>query len=404
MNNKNLLYVAVGLVILIVLFLIVVVAPAQVRANEPTPTPTLVPPTETPTKVPLAVVKSMGGDIFTNSAADLLASQYGISVDVNTSIATFDMKNQDLSKYDCIFPGSENAFNEFVAAHAELSATLRSVKAFWTYGVIVTRRDLYYPYFEKYGISYKNDAGQYVIRYGIIVSAMERKLTYGQMFKEQAEKLSVEYAEDSTKQFLSWPVNVGHTNPLKSGGGAELVTLNLDYARESGAGTISAAEITPDLYAFVKDNLKAQHLQDTSSPTWFNTWKDKSRSYPLGATSESLVIGWYNSLTDKSEADKIVMMYPETTVSTTHIVACWTQPGYKLVQAFKENKDIQLIGANKNGMHTKALAIGQKPGNTDMPGVASEWDAFETIDNATFQIVKQALLEAKAELDAEVKK
>jgi hypothetical protein len=398
-QNPYLSLLGAGVAVLLLLISICSVPTAIVEnlptpMPSPTPRPTAIPtntPTPQPTMGPRVTVTCVEGATFLGAVKQYLLEKYNLNVEY-VRTGTFNIKTYPkLNQADCIWPGSMSAYEEFTRLFP--GKVIDKEEVFSTYEVICTRKDIFLEDFLRYGVAYKNN-NQYLFKMGVVVDAMRKDKTFAQMFKEQAALIGVSYQE---KEWMRLPVNIAYPNPTISSGGLEHKFLLASYSvpgHEDG-GTVVTVEDLEGMLPFLVKNFKSQPLQETGSPEWMKAYVAYSASYPLSANTESLFLGWYNSLSlakQKSDGDLIVCMYPaEWTGSTRHMLAALTPNGVRLVQAFRNDPYLQEFGWNNLGMRTPFGPLAEKPGKTDVEWIGINVRSIGSPQAAAFDRLLQAL-------------
>lgn len=373
MNRKHL----VGLVALIVLFAAIGLGRYAINTapKPPTPTPTAtLAPSATP-RPPATEFVCAGGDIFFTMDPEYLLERYNITVKIE-KISTFDVKSDPrLPELDCFFPGSYTAFEDFSNAHPEL--VIASATEFRTFGVFMTRTDLFLPWFLKYGLVSESD-GKYHMPMGPMIAAMQEGWTWDELFQNQAKTLGIRYDGDPTKdRWLALDANVYYGAPEYSSGAMQhilflancMASPNNDCSEVVQVSNLGTRSDSDSVMSFLVTNWEAQPLQIKRSPDWFDTYRAKSGSYPLAASSESLFIGWYNSLPDGKRATsgrQIVGIYPDYTISTDHVLIALKPEAKVLIDIFKNDTYLQQLAWDRYGMRTAVGDVGVVPGGTDI--------------------------------------
>lgn len=374
MNRKPIL---IGLGALLALFLIIGLG-KYVRDTAPKP-PT---PTPAPTARPAPTeFVCAGGDIFFTMDPQYVLDTYNITVKIE-KISTFEVKNDPkLPELDCFFPGSYTAFEDFNNARPEL--VLASATEFRTYGVLMTRADLFLPWYLKYSLVYETN-GKYRMPMGPMIAAMEQHWTWEQLFQHQAKQLGIRYDGDPTKdRWLALDANIYYGAPEYSSGAMQhvLFLANCIASPEDNCSEVvqvedlGSVDDSTSVLSFLVKNWESQPLQIKRSPDWFDTYRAKSGSYPLAASSESLFIGWYNSLPEDKRATsgrQIVGIYPEYTISTDHVLIALKPEAKVLIEIFKNDTHLQQVAWDRYGMRTAIGDVGVAPGGTDITWMESD--------------------------------
>jgi hypothetical protein len=366
---------AIAAALLIVAMVVVFVVRNQMK-NAPKP-PT---PTSTVTPVPIPATATLlppptqltcaGGDIFFPMAKEKLLKEHNLEVSI-VKVSTFAVKNYEgLEELDCFWPGSETAYLDFDAAHHGMIVDHETI--FRTFAMLFTRKDIFLPAFLKYEVVYELD-GRYLMRMSPVISAMNEHKTWAELFQSQAEELGITFVEEP---WMRLKVNMQYSAPEDSSGGLQTLFLMANYMVPGGeeGGQVVAKEDLNNILPLLVDNWNSQPLQDKRSPDWFNTYLGKSGSIPLGASSESLYIGWYNALPaeSKESANLIVGIYPEWTVSTDHVLIALSPEGKKLVDVFRDDVELQQLAWSQFGMRTAVGGIGAKPGDITVSWIAAD--------------------------------
>lgn len=384
MDRKK-IFILVGLLLLVAIVLTVTVSYAnRTRPVPPTPAPTLVPTqtlVPTPTMVPPTELTCAGGDIFFIMDPQYLREKYNITVKIE-KISTFDVKTSEkLPELDCFFPGSYTAFEDFNAAHPDM--VLASATEFRTFGVFLTRADLFLPHYLKYGLVTEVD-GKYRMPMAPMIEAMELHWTWEQLFQSQATKMGITYDGDATvDRWLTLDANIYYGAPEYSSGAMQhiLFLANCQASPDNNCGEVVREDQLgslndPDsIMSFLVGNWEAQPLQIKRSPDWFDAYRAKSGSYPLAASSESLFIGWYNSLPEdkrQTSGRQIVGIYPDYTISTDHVLIALKPEAKVLIDIFKNDIYLQQLAWDRYGMRTAVGDIGVAPGGTDITWMESD--------------------------------
>lgn len=380
MNWKRIL-IALGSLVGLLLVVTLGKAALDSRPKPPSPTPTLVPIATYTPKPPPTEFTCAGGDIFFIMNPEYVLETYNIEVKIE-KISTFDVKTSDkLPELDCFFPGSYTAFEDFAQAHPD--KVLASATLFRTFGVFMTRSDLFLPWLLKYEIVYENN-GKYSMPMGVLIAAMKNNWNWSELFQSQAEKLGITYDGDpKVDKWLELKVNVYYGAPEYSSGAMQHVLFlanctsspNYDCSQIATLRDLGSVSNLNSVINFLVENWDAQPLQIKRSPDWFDTYRAKSGSYPLAASSESLFIGWYNGLSDEKKETSgqlIVGIYPEYTISTDHVLIALKPEARVLIDIFQNDKYLQQLAWDRYGMRTAVGDVGTIPGGTNIPWLLAD--------------------------------
>lgn len=345
MNNRW-VQVIVPIAVVAFIAIVIVLIPQAPQAPQP-PTPTSV-----PTKAPVTNVNVLGGQVFLANpkVVQHILDNYNIQVKFVAS-GSFDMDKANLNGFDCVWPGSAVAFDEFTTnkpGFIKKSATI-----FRTPGTFFTWRD-YFDEMKKAGLAYEQN-GAFVKMDPIFKAiANDRKWT-------------------DLKVNIPGSVKIFGSDPERSGGGLTLYELAATYY----AGGVDAGEVVrieqiePTIPALLKLWEKSG-FQSKESPEAFEAFTLYGRGVPFAWSSESLYLSWYNNLDEKGKKDaaSIVGIYPDVTIVTDHVLGCWTPAGENLINIFASDKYLQELGWTDHGMRTKAAGIDAKAGDTNVFWVA----------------------------------
>lgn len=372
--KRNTLFIAGAALVLFVLISLVALPNVFKAPPKPTPVPTKAPPT---------VITCLGGQVF---LADVemkkrLLDEYNIDVKFVAS-GSFEMATADLNGIDCAWPGSAPAAVDFVSAHKDI--VLKKDTMFRTFNLFFTRKDLgYEDAFIKAGYVYKKDGADFMPMTPII-EAMKAHKTW--------EEIGVHGVPGF--------VNIKYSAPESSGGGLQHLFLLCSYLMpggEKGGLPCEAANLGP-VIPVLTDNWNFQGGQTGSSPEWFKAWLQNSKSLPLGASSESLFLGYYNQLSadqKKVALDDVVGIYPEWTIGTDHVFIAITSNGVKLLDILESDPFFSKRAWDGFGMRTAFGGLGAKPGETDVPFIVAEPLAISEPKQDATQLITCAINPAK---------
>ncbi|QQG42161.1 MAG: hypothetical protein HYV90_02495 [Candidatus Woesebacteria bacterium] len=332
---------------------------------------------------PKTTITCLGGQVFLadEGMQQRLLDEYNIEVKYVSS-GSFEMKDKDLTGIDCAWPGSAPAAADFVSAHKDI--VLKKDTMFRTFNLFFTRKDLgYEDAFIKAGYVYQKDGADFMPM-APIIEAMKAHKTW--------EEIGV--------QGVPGFVNIKYSAPESSGGGLQHLFLLCSYLMpggENGGLPCDAANLGPVLPTLV-DNWNFQGGQTGSSPEWFKAWLQNSRSLPLGASSESLFLGYYNQLPadqKKAALDDIVGIYSEWTIGTDHVFIAITPNGVRLLEILQSDPYFAQRAWDAYGMRTAFGGLGAKPGQTDVPWIVAEPLAISEPKQDATQMITCAINPAK---------
>lgn len=375
-NRKDLpLLIGGGALVLFVLVLLVLIPTAFKQERPPEPTATA-------TQEPVTVVTCLGGQVFLRNARvkEYLLTTYNIEV-ISQDSGSFEMASADLTGIDCIWPGSAAAYDFFVAAHPELR--MKNDTIFRTYLQIYTWKTEEHDYLQALmdaDLVYEKD-GAYFMRMMPIIAAMNEEKTWAEIGVPD----------------IPGPVNIRYSAPERSAGGLSYLLLLANYQApggENGGRVVRIDQldaILPDLLR----NWESQPRQITSSPEAFEDFVFSGPGVPMVASSESLYLGWRNNLPEsrRSDADLIVGIYPEWTISTDHVLSGITEAGKHLVEIFQTDPYLQQIGWDDHGMRTAVGGITARPGDTDVVWIVASPQWMGEPKQDVIQRIKDAFIQ-----------
>lgn len=347
----------IGLGVLVVVAIIVFVLFALPRPAEP---PQAV---ATPTRGPVRVAKVLGGQVFLASpkVVDRILETKNIKVEYISS-GSFDMAKtiaENPGVYDAVWPGSSVAFNDFGETFKSKPGFIKkSATVFRTFAIFFTWRD-YIPEMEKAGLVYEQN-GAYYMRMKLLIEALNQNKRWSDL---------------PGNPKIPGLVNVITSDPEVSAGGLtfyELLASCQVPGHENCDKTVTRAELEATIPSLL-NVWDMNGYQSKGSPEAFEAFLQYGKGVPLAWSSESLYIGWRNGLPadHKADADKVVGIYPESTISTDHVLGALTDTGVELVDAFTTDPELQQIGWSGFGMRTKVAGVDNKAGDTDVPWIAS---------------------------------
>lgn len=347
----------IGLGALVVVAIIVFVLFALPRPAEPLQA------VATPTRGPARVAKVLGGQVFLASpkVVDRILETKNIKVEYISS-GSFDMAKtiaENPGVYDAVWPGSSVAFNDFSEAFQSKPGFIKkSATIFRTFAIFFTWRD-YIPEMEKAGLVYEQN-GAYYMRMKPLIEALNQNKRWSDL---------------AGNPKIPGLVNVITSDPEVSAGGLtfyELLASCQVPGHENCDKTVTRDELEPTIPSLL-NVWDMNGYQAKGSPEAFEAFLQYGKGVPIAWSSESLYIGWRNGLPPdhKADADKVVGIYPESTISTDHVLGALTDIGVELVDAFTTDPELQQIGWSGFGMRTKVAGVDNKAGDTDVPWIAS---------------------------------
>lgn len=371
-RNRSLIFTGLGIGAILVFALIFTISNANKPPDPtPTPAPTLAPTTTSePAAVKLLVA---GGDIFVPMAHDYVLENYNLDISTKR-VSTFRIKDDPGlgTEIQCVWPGSESAFNDIRDSRSGL--VLASEKVFSTYNVLMTRADEHLPWFINAGLVSQEEDGRYTFdkMYELLQAALSDK-TWVELFTEQG--LEVTESDIAAHPWMSLQVNIATSAPEVSSGGQSAYFLFGAYLA-AGSNQVSHVLTLDELERVMPDLKKLwdeQPLQDPSSPSSFRKWVAESYSVPVVLSSESLFSTWLEDLSEdrKHDGDLIVGIYPPVTTKTDHVLAAVHPDCVALVNAFRNDPTLHEMGWDEGGMRTAAAGLNDKPGKTDVSWISA---------------------------------
>lgn len=376
MTSKRMITVWVLAALILVAAIVVIVvasdASKEYEANRPTATPTMTP-------VPQVVdCRVLGGQIYLNDpeVRQILRDEYQLNCRADY-MGSFQMVAADTSYdgVDAVWTGSAAAYAEMAVNHP--GAEKDSDNIFVTFLMNFTWKDYLEAAQEAGIVTPQGDA--YTMDMGSPAQAILAEQTWA----------------DLGAPGIPGYVNFRFSAPESSGGGLSSLYLFGAYLtpREPGAPArpirvTDLDEMLPQLMQI----WEAAGKQSGSSPENFDEFVTKG--YPWVISSESLFIGWFNTLSSEDQTavlENIVGVYPMVTMSTDHRLVALTETGKKLLDAFRYDERLQQIGWDKYGMRLGLGGIGAKPGDTPIPWILPNPVVIPDPKTDVDSIVKPAL-------------
>jgi hypothetical protein len=361
MNDRkriSILFGSTAVVLLVLVGIVWLVNKLKVeKPVPPTPTPA---PTAVPTQGAATRLVCKGGQVFLANpdVQKYLLSQYNLVVE-SLAMGSFEMIN-DLNGIDCVWLGSGISADFFNVNHPELK--VKSDRIFATNTVVFTWRvpggPDYVAALERIGWVYEKN-GQYLLKMEPLIDAMVGGKTWADMGVPEIPGL----------------VNIRFSAPEKSGGGQAWMYLIADYLASKGGNGVRTfnANDFETIMPILTNIWEAQPRQVTASPELFEEFVLSGyNGTPLVASSESLYLGWRTGLPGnrRKDADQIVGLYPEYTVTTDHIIFGLTDGGKQLVSILGSDQKLQEMAWTLMGMRTTAGGLNARPGDTEVTWIA----------------------------------
>jgi hypothetical protein len=164
-------------------------------------------------------------------------------------------------------------------------------------------------------------------------------------------------------------VNVESTDPLESSSGMIWLALMASYlvpGNETGGRVVTLDDlIDNDILPVLRKYWENQGNQTITTGKLFPRFITTGAGMPMIVAYENSFIGWYEALPDdqKPQADRIVGIYPQVTISTEHSLASLTPACDQLLEMFMTDAEIQRLAWNNYGMRNIAGGIGARPGS-----------------------------------------
>ena len=310
------------------------------------------PPTPTPTIVSYSTSLYVYGGYRYFEDPEIMAilhDRYSTDVTGDFRLGTFDMSDEYKEGVDCIFPGSKAGIDYFEQQHP--GVIRRAEPVFQSPIMVYTwRADL--PTLEDAGLIHEVD-GVYTLRMEQLIQAMLKG--------DQWSDLGIN---------IPGYVSIVSTDPLTSSSGVMWLAIIGGYlvpGNESGGKIMTVDELKSNhILPALVDYWEHQGYQIGTTGDLFHLFISTGPGMPMIVAYENSYINWYHTdLPDdrKSEAQKIVGLYPENTITTEHSLASLTEKCDQLLEIFTSDADIQRLAWENQGMRNLAGGIGEKPGN-----------------------------------------
>jgi hypothetical protein len=373
MSRKQLMLVfglsAVLLVAVIIVIGSAVSSTREYRANLPTATP---PPPE------VVDCRVLGGQIYLidQDVIQILEEEYQLRCKAEY-MGSFQMVAPETSYagVDAVWTGSVAAYNEMKVNHPR--AELDSDNIFVTFLMNFTWKSHLESSLQA-GFVSKSDSA-YVMDMQPLVEGILRDQTWA----------------DVGAPGIPGYINFRFSAPESSGGGLSSLYLLGAYITPRNPGAPPRPLRATDMDTMLPQLRyiwEAAGKQSGASPDNFDEFVTKG--YPWVISSESLFIGWFNTLSAREQEqvlNNIVGVYPEPTMSTDHRLVALTPVGQKLLDAFRHDTRLQEIGWNKYGMRLGIGGIGAKPGDTPLPWILSNPNVIPDPKDDVTAVVKPVL-------------
>ena len=313
--------------------------PTPAAAVGPLPTVTLA---TAVASTPTTSVYVYGGYRYFGDAQiiQILHDEYRIDVQGEFKKGTFAMSDDyDPAKQvvDCIFPGSKIGVEYFKLNHPGVIGS--SVVAAQDRIVVFTWQELL-PTLEASGLIYTKDGASY-LRMKPLVDAMIAQQKWSDIQADIPGYVRVESTDPLTSSSgLQWLAFVGtYLVPGNETGGKVLTTQDLE----------TDPTIIPRLYQY----WESQGAQVDTTGKLFPKFVASGAGIPMIVAYESSFTDWYSPLPaqQKTQAAKIVGIYPETTINIEHTLAALTPACNPLLEAIAADPQIQQLAWEAHGLH-----------------------------------------------------
>lgn len=278
----------------------------------------------------------------------ILADRYHLKVDYSKS-GSLDMVRADLTGRDFLWPSSQTALEFYEQTHGKPKKSeniFNSPIVIYSYQPVV-------------------DA---LLKEGLIRKAGE--VNYLDM-----EKFTEEYLAKPTKWKdinldLYGYVSIATTDPSKSNSGnmfSGLIANNLNNSEVVDANSVN--QVLPKM----KEIFGRLGYMNTSSADLFNEYLTK------GYGARPMVAGYENQLLEFSKEqpavweqvkDKVVIIYPDPTVWSSHIMISLSDQGNELILALQD-PDIQKLAWEKHGFRTGVAGAASETGSFEVTGLST---------------------------------
>ncbi len=344
-RNRTILFGILGMVALVAVIIVMVVF-------KPEPT----------TKVHV-----LGGDVYLNvpEVIDYLKDEYSFEVTFQGSSSWGMAYRDDLNKYQCIWPGAEPPLQNFINKHPEF-ADGKTGYVYSTNLVIYGFNDHdrqnvnYVDYLVDAGYVYVKD-GFYYMRMHEMLEAMFNGLTWRDIGLDVPGRVWITTAD-----------------PLQASSGAVWNSLIGNYympGGEDGGFVLTEEAIVND--PAILDNILRywgpSGLQAPGSIPAMTNFLQADGGIALTANYESALLYRYAlemSDSDRARVDEgdILIIYPEVTIRTDHILKSLNSPECDaLIDIFMNDTQLQQIAWDLVGMRNGYGNIGESPGPVAVP-------------------------------------
>lgn len=305
----------------------------------------------------IAVTGLIGGEkqgLFDDADVQkILSSKYALSVHYNKS-GSVDMVTGDTSKYDYLFPSSENELEIFKTSKGK--QLVKSESMFNSPLVFYSWNDVTDALI-KQGVVQKVSDSYYVADMHKILNLIQENKKWS----------------DIGLTNLYGKVSIGCTDPTKSNSGNMFAGLLANILNNGSVVDDSTVDtVLPQVKNIIS---KLGYMPSTSSDIFDQYLK-------TGEGANPIIVGYENQIIEYSQQnpavwnqvkDKIKIIYPTPTVWANHPLLSLNDKGSRLITAL-EDKDIQNIAWQKHGFRTGINSVQNDSKSLKINGIAPTID------------------------------
>jgi hypothetical protein len=254
---------------------------------------------------------------------EILRTKYGLHVAVE-KVGSREIGTRDFKGYDFGFPAGAPA----AIALQKKSKARQLYSTFFTPMAVASWRQLI-PTLEKEGIVKQNNDAFYIVDMKRLLSMIEKGTRWREL-------------KDNTAYATSKSILINSTDVRKSNSGAMYLALASYVFNDNNV--VDDAEQAAKVLPMVTPLFMRQGLQESSSAGPFEDYTTMGvGKAPLVMIYESQFLEYQSRRSQPN--NEMVLLYPQPTIYTKHILVPFTENGHKLGNALATDPELQKLAA-----------------------------------------------------------